>query len=126
MNEAVWYGARCVFRFDGLSDGEPGTVYEERVTLHRAGSFDEAFEAAESAARTYEADDGPEFVGTTDVYLIDEELREGVEVFSLLRTVEVEPAEYIKRFVHTGHEVESLRTQTHRAVEPAAAGRRKA
>ena len=116
MNDEVWYAARCVFRYDALSDEEPGPVFEERVTLHRAGSFEEAFEKAESAAREYEKEGGPEFVDCTDVYHLFDEPADGAEVFSLLRIADMEPGEYLRRFFQTGGEVASIRTQTGRAA----------
>ena len=45
MDELSWYGVRCVFRH------RPLEVYEERVTLWTAGSFDEAISQAESLRR---------------------------------------------------------------------------
>lgn len=126
MNDEVWYGARCVFRFDGMSDDDPTPAFEERVTLHRAESFEEAAEAAIRAAQAYEAEPGPVFVGTVDVYRLAEEPGDGAEVFSLLRQNEASASEYVCRFVRTGSEVESYRTELHGAVEPAAVGRRRA
>lgn len=54
VESSGWYGVRCVFQH-GPADIE-GTSYEERVTLWRAASFDEAIESAEQEARQY-ADD---------------------------------------------------------------------
>ena len=116
MNDEVWYAARCIFRFDALSDDEPGPVFEERITLHRAESFEEAFEKAERAAREYDAEDGPEFVDCTGVYHLFDEPADGAEVFSLLRIADMEPSEYLNRFFQTGGEVASIRTQTDRAA----------
>lgn len=44
-----WYSVRCLFAFEA----EHGTMYEERVTLWRASSFEEAIARAELEAAEY-------------------------------------------------------------------------
>ena len=107
MNDEVWYAARCIFRYDALSDEEPGPVFEERITLHRAESFEEASEKAERAARKYDAEGSSEFVDCVDVYHLFDEPGDGAEVFSLLRVADMASDEYVRRFFQTGGEVAS-------------------
>jgi RimJ/RimL family protein N-acetyltransferase len=99
MSELSWYGVRCVFR-----DRELG-VYEERVTLWRAASFDEAIERGESEAREYCADlDSVEYTDFAEAYRMYDEPGEGAEVFSLMRESELPVGEYVERFFDTGAE----------------------
>ncbi|MBK6018273.1 hypothetical protein JHN45_45255 [Streptomyces sp. MBT53] len=99
MSEQSWYGVRCVFRNRELG------VYEERVTLWRAASFDEAIGRGESEAREYCADlDGVEFTDFAEAYRMDDEPGEGAEVFSLMRESELPVGEYVERFFDTGAE----------------------
>lgn len=94
---------RCVFRWTS-HDEKP---YEERITLWRATSVEQAVEFAEREAAVY-AESGYElsYVGFAQAYALDEdaELGHGVEVFSLLRNSELPPREYVDRFFDTGGE----------------------
>lgn len=102
-----WFGVRCLFRH------REGT-YEERVTIWRASSLDEAIEKSEEQAREYMADIGTTYLGFAQAYgpamTRDHEeatnLEAGVEVFSLMRVSDLEPDEYIDAFFATGTERE--------------------
>jgi hypothetical protein len=59
--EEPWYSVRCVLR--SASDNGSGALYEERITLWRAESFEEAIERAEREALEYSADVEAEYVG---------------------------------------------------------------
>lgn len=99
-----WYGVRCVFRWVQWEH----TPYEERITLWRASSSDEAIELAWQEADRYAGENGFIEVGYSQAYAMDEdiELGQGVEVFSLLRDSELPPDEYLERFFRTGREHE--------------------
>jgi hypothetical protein len=97
-----WYAVRSLFRFAG----EPESAYEERITLWRAGSFDEAMERARTEAEEY-----ADFVGATYLadfgqayHLADVPPRDGVEIFSLIRDSALAPTAYVDRFFTTGRE----------------------
>ena len=96
-----WYGVRCFFHWTDYD------CYEERVTVWKATSFDEAIEKAEREAARY-ASEGSGFVylEIAQAYHMVDRLREGAEVYSLLRESNLEPDEYIDRFFMTGSERE--------------------
>jgi hypothetical protein len=101
LDYSGWYGVRCVFR---LRESEGGP-YEERITLWRAQSFDEAHELAEREARRYAEDRQAEFLEHSESYWIDPEIFEvDAEVFSWLRKSKLGSAEYISTFYSTGRE----------------------
>jgi len=97
---------RCVFRA-GWPPEFAGKAYEERITLWRATSFDNAVERAEAVARAYAAAivDGPsEYVGFAQAYHLYDEPPDGAEVFSLFRVSDLEPEPYLDHFFDTGGE----------------------
>ena len=99
MSELSWYGVRCVFRHRELG------VYEERVTLWRARSLDDAIGRGESEAREYCADlDGVEYVGFAESYRMDGVPGEGAEVFSLMRSSSLSAPRFLSRYFADGSE----------------------
>src|SRR5918996_6556730 len=103
MSSEPWYAAKCIFRHANLSR-EGDHVYEERIVLIRAASFDDALAEAEDEALRY-ADNGVEYMGFIDVYhLSTDELGDGAEVYSLLRSSKLPPADYLNTFHDTGAE----------------------
>ncbi len=106
--EPAWYAVRCVF-LSGWSPEPAAQAYEERITLWRAGSADEAIERAEVEAREYAAGigDRPDtYLGLAQSYWMFDELGDGAEVFSLVRTSELAPAAYLDRHFDTGRELQ--------------------
>jgi hypothetical protein len=98
-----WYGVRCLFQH-GPVDPE-GTSYEERVTIWRAGSFDEAIELAEAEAAEYAASlEDVSDLGLVQAYALPEPPGQGVEVFSLIRDSELASDDYLDQFFDTGGE----------------------
>ncbi|MEU1516244.1 hypothetical protein ABZ490_29595 [Streptomyces sp. NPDC005811] len=98
-NDPSWYGVRCIFRHGPLE------VYEERITLWTAQSFDEAIERSEAEAAEYcEGLDDVEYVRIAQAYRFDGIPGEGAEVFSLMRESTLQPAEYVSQFFATGDE----------------------
>lgn len=95
------FSVRQVFR--GKNDGRQ--YYEERITLWRCDTFEDAIAAAEIEAEEYAAVLELEFTGLSQAYRIDEDPRDdGAEVFSLLRYSEVGPDDYLDHFFDTGAE----------------------
>jgi hypothetical protein len=97
-----WYAVRCLFQ--GTDGGEAS--YEERITLWRAASLEDALSRAAAEAVEY-----AEFAGLTYVTgfdqsypLADAPPRDGAEVFSLIRGSSLPPTAYIDRFLATGEE----------------------
>lgn len=60
MQTGDWFGVRCWFLFEsGALDSERGQVYEERVTIWRAATLDDARERATAEADAYPTGLGP-------------------------------------------------------------------
>ena len=95
-----WYSVRCVFRWES-----PRDAYEERVTLWRASSFDQAIVMAEREAAEYGSGGAMRYLGLAQAYrLPDDVIEPGTEVFSLIRDSDLEPEEYLDTFFDTGDE----------------------
>ena len=98
---AGWYGVRCVFEHAG--DGDH--TYEERITLWRAATFDEAIALAEAEAEEYTGtSDTVMYLGLAQAYLLTEAPGQGAEVFSLLRDSDLAPDRYLDALFQTGRE----------------------
>ena len=104
-SHSSWYAVRCIF-----ASGWPASdarTYEERITLWRAASDDEAIALAEDEARnhaqTIEA--SPDiYLGLAQSYRLADEPGVGAEVFSLLRTSDLAPEQYLDTFFDSGGE----------------------
>ena len=105
MSDEPWYGAKCVFLHTGI-ESYPGQVYEERVILVKAGGFNDAISRAEVMAEAYAKDvDGCSYTGFVDVEdIYDENVGDGAEVYSLMRTSSLSKDDYLNRFYDTGTE----------------------
>ena len=105
MSDEPWYGAKCVFLHTEI-ESCPGQVYEERVILLKAENFNEAVSRAEVMAEAYAKDvGGCSYTGFVDVFHIyDENISDGAEVYSLMRTSDLSKEEYLNRFYDTGTE----------------------
>lgn len=107
VNGIRWFGVRCVFML-GWPPDTGASHYEERVTLWRAASFDEAIARAEAEATDYAAaiDDRPsEYLGIAQAFALFEDPDDGAEVFSLIRVSALDSADYVARFFATGDEL---------------------
>jgi hypothetical protein len=94
-----WYSVRCVFRLGDQPD------YEERITLWRAASFNEAIALAEAEGQEYAASTGFQYLGLSQAFdLKTDSLPSGTEAFSLIRTSSLQPGDYLNRFFDTGSE----------------------
>jgi len=97
-----WYAVRCVFLH------EHDHLYEERILLVSANSFEFAIEKAEAEAAEYvdALGEGTRYVDYADTYMLDDEpLGDKTEVFSLMRKSPLTPKAYIDRFFDTGDEL---------------------
>jgi hypothetical protein len=96
----VW----CIFHSGRLAGA---AVFEERITLWLADSFDHAIERAEVEAREYAATitQSPDtYLGLAQAYRLVDAPGDGAEVFSLLRESKRKPRAYLDRFFDTGKE----------------------
>jgi hypothetical protein len=93
VTKEPWYSVKSLFR------DENANVYEERVVLFRADSFEEAENKGVKEAEEYVINlDNTEFVKVIDVFhMFDEILGEGIEVYSLMTDSDLSADEYIKR-----------------------------
>ncbi len=106
MEKEPWYGVRCYFRHEDSADRHGPALYEERIILVHASSFDEAIAKAESEAKTYASDLGSvAYLNAADAFHIAAEtIQDGTEVYSLLRESDMGAQDYIKTFFQTGSE----------------------
>ena len=97
-----------MFRLRGRADLHAGeSSYEERITLWRATSFEEAVERAEAEALEYAdlgEDEGHEYLGYAQAYHLFVDPADGSEVFSLIRDSDLDPEDYVDRFFDSGSE----------------------
>lgn len=107
-----WYAVRCVIAF---SDGGPTSTYEERITLWRAPSADEAIEMAEAEAAGYaESLEHAEYTGFAQSFnlFVGGAVGHGDEVFSLMRDSELDTEDYLDAFFDTGAEHQGILDET--------------
>jgi hypothetical protein len=101
----AWFGVRCVFRFDPAEHGD-ASLYEERITLWSATTFDEAMALAEEEAHAYVEGLGGAYLGLAQAYELPEPPGHGLEVFSLMRESFLGDDDYLEAFFTTGTEQE--------------------
>jgi hypothetical protein len=99
MPSKDWYSVRSIFRSDTTEDGKPRRAFEERVVLFRAESFDEALAKGEAEAKQYASDwPHPKILNRIVAFHIhDEDLREGDEVWSCIRDLDISDEEFHRR-----------------------------
>ena len=91
-----------------MPDQQKAHLYEERVTLWSADTFESAIELAEQEANDYAAEAGERLDLLQAFHLFDEVYLplQGLEVFSLLRESDLSADAYIDAFFATGEEHE--------------------
>jgi hypothetical protein len=96
-----WYTVRCVFHWTLQH------CYEERITVWRAASIEDAIAKAEREGERYAHDNPSAGIVRLDIaqaYHMYDRPKDGAEVYSLLRDSNLEPEEYIERHFTTGGE----------------------
>jgi hypothetical protein len=103
--DLLWYTVRCVFQ----SESDEGFLYEERLTLWQAKSFEDAISLAESEAAEYAQGAQIKYLGLAQACVLadSEPPTSGAEVFSLVRDSDLAPKDYLDRFFDTGRERQS-------------------
>ena len=102
-----WYAVRCVFAAGRLAEDGQET-YEERITLWKAQSAEEAIARAEAEAEAYASGLGHwSYLGLAQSFNLFDEPKDGAEVFSLIRDSTLEPDDYLDAFFDTGGEHEN-------------------
>jgi hypothetical protein len=100
-----WYSVRCIFQLNEIREGE--SPYEERVTLWRADDFDAAIEQAEAEGLEYIEDTEFAYLGLAQCFYLGDDITQilsGTEVFSLIRSSNLQPEQYLDTFFDTGTE----------------------
>jgi hypothetical protein len=102
-----WYAVRCIFRsaWAESSEGLPADehLYEERITLWKAETADDAIALAEQEAEDY-ADEEDEYLELAQAFKLFDEPGNGAEIFSLMRSSHLGPDAYLDAFFDTGDE----------------------
>ena len=101
-----WFSVRCVFASGWPAAGDV-PAYEERMTLWRAASLDDAIERAEEEAREYAStikESPGTYLGLAQAYMLADEPGDGAEIFSLVRRSKLPHDEYLDAFFDTGDE----------------------
>ncbi len=94
-----WFAVRCLFR------NEKAGVYEERTILVRASGHKQAIKLAEKDAVEYSSSLDLKYCGYADTFhIFDPEIKNGTEIFSLIRNDKVEAETYINRYLSSGTE----------------------
>lgn len=107
MAATEWYGARTVYRLDRYSsESDSAYLYEERIVVVKATSFDDAIKHAEKEAANYAAaESGIIYLGFVNVYkIVDDSIINSTEVYSQVRESKLLSNDYLDRFFDTGSE----------------------
>ena len=105
-----WYAVRCLIRYPSEDAASEVGTYEERITLWRAASFEDAIERAEQEATRHAAALGATYVDLAQAFNLSarDTVGDGDEVFSLMRDSALPPGEYVALFFETGDEQEGV------------------
>jgi hypothetical protein len=104
MNVFDWYGVRTLFEHEDSKQGLD-RLYEERLVLVRAKSADEALTKGEEEAKQYARTlDRTAYLGFVEVFELNGQPEENVEIFSLMRESRMAPKAYITKHFDTGRE----------------------
>ena len=107
MDDERWYAVRCVFEHPDEDPSSGEHWYEERLTLWRAESDDEALALADAEAELYaEANDCTNLGLAQGFHVAAGTVGMGTEVFSLIRGSRLEADDYLDAFFDTGTELQ--------------------
>jgi hypothetical protein len=118
-----FYSAKCVFRTEFDDEGRPALAFEERIVFVKCREFDEAFDKAEKEARKY-ADENQSlklkttFLACVGVFIVQDPIEEGVQVFSMLRESNMPSDDYLRLHYQTGVERDSFLFRSERGLDP--------
>ncbi len=107
MPSKEWYGARTIYKLDRYSsESDSAYLYEERIVVIKATSFDDAIAQAEKEVTNYAAaGSGITYLGFVNVYkIVDDSITNNTEVYSLVRESRLGSNDYLDRFFDTGSE----------------------
>lgn len=97
-----WFAVKCLFSHPTRARDGDQNLYEERTTLWRASSWEEAFKCAEGEAQEYAKAENCIFHFATDAFLLaDGSVRNGSEIWSQMRGSGMDPETYEQTFCAT-------------------------
>jgi len=94
-SKSSWFAVRAFIKFDDLDDCP---VYEERITLWRCSSIEDAVTRGGVEAEAYASVNGAINLGAYQAYSLTGAPKSGHEVFSLMRSSSLSLNEYLDRF----------------------------
>ena len=104
-NDLNWYAVKCLFYHPTRKKDTEAFLYEERIKLWQANSYDEAYKKAEIEAEIYASEANAVFVTPTDSFMLfDKVLNEGVEVYSIMRGSNLNEKTYRNTFCTTNRD----------------------
>jgi hypothetical protein len=107
MSHEPWYGVRSVIEHPDEDPTSGEHWYEERITLWRAGSIEEALELADAEADHYAEENDCENTGLVQAFRIaSPHVTSGTEVFSLIRGSRLAADDYLDALFDTGNEIQ--------------------
>ncbi|HEX7900405.1 MAG TPA: DUF4288 domain-containing protein [Planctomycetota bacterium] len=111
--DKAWFAAKSLHLHRDLAGDRGASCFEERIVLIRAASVDDALKRAErEAARYARGQAAVEFLGYLAVFALSgDAMEEGLEVYSILRSVALSKRDFIRRYYDDGSfHVEKLGT----------------
>ena len=112
-----FFSAKCIFRSELIEDGKFVSIFEERIVLVRGFELDEAFDKAEQEAKKYAAENKSAFLACVGVYIVQDPIEDGAEVFSVLRESNTSNDDYLKTYYQTHSERDSFLFQSKRGLD---------
>ncbi len=98
-----WYSVRCFFKHPDKDKLNKKNLYEERITVWEAASFEKAIELAEKEAQKYALNTGCKYSGFSQSYRIinKKQINSGSEIFSLMRKSDEPLQDYLNGYFDT-------------------------
>jgi hypothetical protein len=92
----------------GLSEDASNHVYEERIVIFLAHSFEEAIDLAERDASDYSLKNNAKYSGYCNAYKLDtRNFEPGTEVYSVMREVPMLPDDFVTHYYDDGSDKHS-------------------
>lgn len=106
-----------------IEEGQAVSVFEERIFFVKSREFGEAFDKAQEAAGKYVSENQTEkckttFLACVGIFIVQDPIEDGVEVFSMLRESNMSSVDYLKLHYQTGSERDSFLFQSERGLDP--------
>ena len=97
-----WYAVRCLFSHPTRANDADGNLYEERMTVWKCSSDEEAFVKATEEGKAYAKVADCIFIKATDSFhLFDKHIAESTEVWSTMRGSHMNPKHYESTYCTT-------------------------